>query len=206
MGAILSRKPIGDELTTQSLIVQNFADTWFRLSLGNNKHGAQAMRDLLIKDFKIQKDGKLLHSWIEKALRKRSNIFPPYVLKNLLGQCQKGCNRPCNEETYLENLDITSLAGIFNKAEIIIPSDVLSADEIKKLKEKYQKHVNSLTAERNNLAHDTYKEKIQNNEFETRWTKIRNTLKGMDYDEIQSFDDLKSCPLDSNVDLSLIHI
>jgi len=199
MGTAFSReKSSYDDSNTPTISSIQVADNqyWIRLSLGNIIHGAQATRDLLIKNFKLPKDKRRLHSLLAVAKTNNKCHIKPYVWANLLGQCKKGCAQQCNEEVNLDDLDITSLVNIYNNVEHIIPSDILSQSDIKKLKMEYKDPVNALTNERNIVAHDTLKISMLEDEFDQRWLQIRSSLAAMGYSKLHHFDDLKTCSLD----------
>ena len=173
---------------------------WIRLSLGNNLHGTQSVRDILIKDFHIPNDGRLLHSWLATAKLNKKCCIQRFVWVHLLGPCNGGCTQTCNKETNLDDLDMTSLNSMYNNAEHIIPPHVLSQIDIQNLKTKYQPHIDSIKATRNDLAHYSFNKTMPKPEFDDRWIKIRNTLVPMGYNQIKLFDDLENCSLDPHLE------
>jgi len=172
---------------------------WILLTLGHNIHGTQSMKDMLIIKLLVTTNGKLFHSWVATAKpNKNCKTIPKFVWERLLGSCVEGCTHPCNRETNIDELDITSLINIYNYAEHIIPSNILLQANIINLKMKYKDPVESIRKTRNELAHHSLKKNMSKREFHDRWNKIRNTLGAMDYDKskIIEFNSLETCSLD----------
>jgi len=175
---------------------------WIILTLGNSIHGTQSIRDILTKFNVTTTNGKLFHSWVDTAKQnKKLKNIPDFVWKKLLGTCAKGCRRPCNRETNIDDLDITSLVSIYNNAEHIIPSNILSQAVIMSIKKKYEKPVKSIQGNRNKLAHYSFKKNMSKPEFDDQWIEIRDTLVAMSYDQskMTEFYALETCSFDSNL-------
>lgn len=172
------------------------SQNWIRLSLGINIHGTQSMRDMLVIILHVPTNGKLFHSCLDTAKKSKKCNIQPFVWKNLLGACVDGCTRPCNGETNIDDLDITSLISIYNNAEFIIQSYVLSQGDIINIKLIYKEPVESIKKNRNELAHYSFKKSMTNHKFKFRWITFRMTLVKMGYTKLILFDELKTCFLD----------
>jgi len=171
-------------------------ENWMRLSLVIRKHGTQSIRDMLVIILYVPTDGKLFHSWVATAkLNRKCKIIPCFVWRMLLGSCKDGCIHPCNRETNMDDLDITTLIQIYNHAEYIIPPYILPRADIINLKLKYEIPVKSILTTRNELAHYSFK-KMSEPEFDDQWIKIRDALVAMGYNKITLVDGLKTDSLD----------
>ena len=167
------------------------SENWMRLSLANNLHGTESMKEVLENDFKVTINGRDFHLWISNARKKRNCKMQNFVWENLLGACTGGCPSGCNAQTDLSGLDVTSLHGIFSNLEHIIPSSVLSQHDIRTMKLKYKVHFESIKVARNYSAHYSLKSSMPNNDFQREWNRIRNALVAMKYTKIKMFDDLE---------------
>jgi len=128
-----------------------------RLALVIGKHGTQSIRDMLVIILYVPTDGKLFHSWVATAkLNKQCKSIPNFAWRMLLGSCKEGCIHPCNRETNMDDLDITTLIQIYNHAEHIIPPYILPRADIINLRLKYEIPVipvKLILTTRNELAH-----------------------------------------------------
>lgn len=131
-------------------------------------HGIQSVRDVLQNDLKLLNDGKLIHSWLATAKQKKKCNIQGFVWKNLLGECKEGLTHPCNKETNLYGLDITSLINIFNNVEHIVPCHILSQADINNLKMKYKDPIEAIKSTRNDLAHYPFVKGMPKPEFDDR--------------------------------------
>jgi len=182
--------------STQSSIQVEDRANWMRLSVANSIHGVEAIRELLSSLSKYFKDKKKLHLWLSNH-RMRSRVhFPRFVWEILLGACKNGCPLDCNGETDLDQLPIVALNNIFKYLEHIIPSTVMSQNDILVFKEFKQFFVNTITENRNYLAHYPLKIGMPDSDFDKRWMSIRKALIGMDYSKLPQFDNLRTCSLD----------
>ena len=192
--------------STASAQVIEDNQNWMRLSLASNLHAAHSMKDVMHNNFKCTKNKQVFHSWIATANKnKKCKNIQKFVWEMLLGNCFGGCSPSCNGETDLDSLDVTSLRNIYDNLEHIIPSNVMSQNVLLQLKEQFTVHVESISVNRNGLAHYPLKKKMTTEDFETRWDSIRKALVGIGYTNLKDFDDLKTCSLDPQKQVKAIN-
>ena len=180
---------------------------WMRLSLSVNLYGSDAIKELVYNVFNFTKCKTEIHSWFADAYKKKKNRrrIERRIWIELLGTCIDGCLPFCNNKTDLDQLSVVPWASVFKNLEYIIPFNVMSQNEILRLKDQFKCYVFCILENRNMLAHYPLKMIMPKTDFNQRWIIIRNALHGMNYTKLKQFDELKSLPLDPILRQKVVH-
>ena len=177
----------------------NLQGNWMRATVANKVCITEALRDLLHTECGLTKNKKQIHSLLTNFKQREKKNLKKIIHKKqwdlLCHVCSKKCIQPCPKHgvTELEDFDITNLSIIFRNIGKIIQG--LDEQIIQQLMDAFLEYVNEASDIRNYLMHSSSKGMTMN-VFNDQWTKIKNLLVGLKYQNMKLFTDLETCSLD----------
>lgn len=186
-----------------ALVTRN--EDWSRLALAIKEHGTNGLQQLLKRcpglDTLFSDEAKF---FIRLDKLHKGNELDEEKWKDLTHKCSQGtCSSPCQKKRkiILKELDISGLNVIFGILKTINTNqNARVSKEIEDFIKMFKGHVNTICRIRNKVFH------FEDVNFEQTWNSINWALLGMEYSNINEFNELKTCSLDPNLLKQLFEI
>ena len=158
----------------------------------------EALLDLLHNQniVALPSNEQVLHN-LFTAFKKREEKNLKSVIRNhqwqlLCHVCQKRCLKPCPRKgkSSTKELDVTCLCLLFKNIEKIIPGFNVA------ILTRFLPYVEDARVCRNFLMHSTAQNLATYGDFDTFWKRLEANLKGLDYQNMNLFYNLKTSPLE----------